>query len=389
MNIIIFAHPEFLAHQSMPRYAKILAEGMRSRGHHVNLWFPHSYFTRIHSSGNLHKWLGYVDQYIVFPFQVKKRLKNIPSGTLFVFSDHALGPWVPLVKDFPHIIHCHDFLAQRSAIGEIPQNELGWTGIVYQRFIKKGFLQGKYFISISQKTRQDLHRFLSIAPLKSEIVYNGLNQEFKYLNVDDARKRLTNGTGINLDAGYILHVGGNQFYKNRTGVVDIYDQWRTVSKKTHPLLLIGESPDKTLCRRHQASPFRESIHFLSNRGDEFVRNAYSGALVLLYPSIAEGFGWPIAEAMASGCPVITTNDAPMNEVAGDAAFLIPRMPVLPDEISRWAQHAGLLLEEILNFPSERRAYIISKGMENSKRFDPQKMLDKVESIYIEITGESL
>ncbi len=388
MNIIIFAHPEFIAHQSMPRYAKILAEGMRSRGHDVNLWFPHSYFARISSHGNFHKWLGYIDQYIVFPFQVKKQLKNTSSKTLFVFSDHALGPWVPLVNNRPHVIHCHDFLAQRSAMGEIPQNELGWTGRVYQRLIKKGFLQGKYFISISKKTKQDLHRFLSITPLKSEMVYNGLNQEFKYLNVDDARKKLAISTGIHLETGYILHVGGNQFYKNRMGVVDIYDQWRTFSKKDHPLILIGEYADPALRRRHMASPFRESIHFLSNRNDEFVRNAYSGALVLLYPSIAEGFGWPIAEAMASGCPVITTDDAPMNEVAGEAGFLIPVMPILPNEISGWAQHAGLLLEEILNFPSEKRACIISKGMENSKRFDPRKMLDKVESIYKEIAGES-
>jgi glycosyltransferase involved in cell wall biosynthesis len=273
-------------------------------------------------------------------------------------------------------------------MGEIPQNELGWTGRIYQRLIKKGFLHGKYFISISKKTKQDLHRFLSIAPLKSEMVYNGLNQEFEYLNVDDARKKLAISTGIHLENGYILHVGGNQFYKNRMGVVDIYDQWRTFSKKDHPLILIGEYPDPALRRRHMASPFRESIHFLSNRNDEFVRNAYSGALVLLYPSIAEGFGWPIAEAMASGCPVITTDDAPMNEVAGEAGFLIPVMPILPEEISRWAQQAGLLLEEILNFPSEKRACIISTGIENSKRFDPRKMLDKVESIYKEIAGES-
>ena len=387
MNIIFFAHPEFLGHQSMPRYAKILSEGMKSRGHNVNLWFPHSYFTRITSKGKFHKWLGYIDQYIVFTSQVKKRLKSSPPKTLYVFSDHALGPWVPLVKDLPHVIHCHDFLAQRSALGEIPENKLGWTGKTYQQFIKKGYLQGKYFISISKKTKYDLHRFLNTEPLKSEMVYNGLNQVFNHLNVNEARIWLSKNTGINLKNGYILHVGGNQFYKNRVGVIEIYDQWRKMSNKTIPLLLIGESPEMTLKSRYFESPFQDSIHFLCNRDDQFVRSAYSGALVMLYPSIAEGFGWPIAEAMASGCPVITTNEAPMNEVAGEAAFYIPLKPLLPDEISEWSKNAGSLLEEILSFSPERRRDIISNGIENSKRFDPEKMLDRMEIIYKEIAGE--
>ena len=126
---------------------------------------------------------------------------------------------MPLVKDFPHVIHCHDFLAQRSALDEIPENKLGWTGKTYQRFIQKGYLQGKYFISISKKTKHDLHRFLGAEPLKSEMVYNGLNQEFIRVNSNEARIWISKNTGINLDDGYILHVGGNQFYKNRMGVL--------------------------------------------------------------------------------------------------------------------------------------------------------------------------
>jgi glycosyltransferase involved in cell wall biosynthesis len=145
----------------------------------------------------------------------------------------------------------------------------------------------------------------------------------------------------------------------------------------------------TLKSRYHESPFQDSIHFLCNKDDQFVKTAYSGALVMLYPSIAEGFGWPIAEAMASGCPVITTNEAPMNEVAGDAAFYIPLKPLLPGEISVWSKNAGSVLEEILSCSPERRGDIISKGLENSKRFDPEKMLDRVELIYKEIAGETL
>ena len=78
----------------------------------------------------------------------------------------------------------------------------------------------------------------------------------------------------------------------------------------------------------------------------------------------------------------------MNEVAGQAAFLIPLKPKSPVEIIKWAKNAGLIIEEILSFALEKRADIISRGVENSKRFDPQIMLDKIEMIYKEIAGET-
>jgi glycosyltransferase involved in cell wall biosynthesis len=73
-----------------------------------------------------------------------------------------------------------------------------------------------------------------------------------------------------------------------------------------PLLLIGESPDMKLLEAYSKSPFKSDIHILTGIEDKWVQRAYAGAIVFLFPSYAEGFGWPIAEAMASGCPVITT-----------------------------------------------------------------------------------
>ena len=61
---------------------------------------------------------------------------------------------------------------------------------------------------------------------------------------------------------YILHVGGNQFYKNRMGVIEIYDQWRKISEKKIPLLLIGEAPELSLKSRYQESPYPKQYTFL-------------------------------------------------------------------------------------------------------------------------------
>lgn len=311
-------------------------------------------------------------------------MKNYKPGTLYVFSDQALGPWVPMVANQPHVIHCHDFLAQRSALGELPENSSGWTGRQYQAFIRRGFRKGRNFISVSKKTREELHRFLVVPPLRSEVIYNGLNQSFNPGNISEIRRSLSTQLKIDLSMGYILHVGGNQWYKNRKGVVEIYEAWRTKSEGNLPLLMVGKMPGKELRDYSDQSVFKTDIHWLTDMNDEQVRMVYAGARVFLFPSLAEGFGWPIAEAMASGCPVITTNEAPMTEVAGDAGFLINRKPAAMEEVKAWALQSAGTLNEVINFSTEERKKVVEAGIENAKRFNPDDALDKIEVLYKEV-----
>ncbi|MGA9326388.1 MAG: glycosyltransferase family 1 protein [Salegentibacter sp.] len=381
MRIIIFTHPGFIGSQSMPRYAKLLSEGMRKRGHMVEVWTPQRFFHRIPFPKAWNKWLGYLDQFIVFPMKVRSQMKKCSPNTLFVFADQALGPWVPLVHKRPHVVHCHDFLAQRSALGELRENKVGYTGRLYQKMIRRGYRKAENFISISRKTQQDLHRFLSSSPKVSEVVYNGLNQDFKPQNMLKARRKLEEEFKLNLKEGYILHVGGNQFYKNRNGVIEIYNTWRNKTKTELPLVMIGPQPSARLQKCRDQSPFSSSIHLLSAVSDEALKLAYQGATVFLFPSLEEGFGWPIAEAMASGCPVITTNSAPMNEVGGESCRYIPR---LNGDKKRWAEECEKVLEEVVSLTRKEREKLASSGVENARRFEPEKALSDIDSIYRKI-----
>lgn len=384
MNLVFFTHPLFLASLSMPRFAHMLAEGMRERGHRVTVWSPQPCFFKLPVPQRTKKWMGYLDQFMVFPARVKSQLKTCPPHTLFIFSDQALGPWVPLVANRPHVIHCHDFLAQRSALGQIPENPTGWTGRRYQEMIRYGYTKGKHFISVSEKTKDDLHYFLPGQPLTSEVVYNGLNQSFKPIDPVFARASLEKRIGLDVSEGYILHVGGNQWYKNRNGVIEIYNAWRRQSQQKLPLLLIGQSPSSNLLKVYAQSPYQDDIHMISNLEDEWVRLAYAGAAVFLFPSLAEGFGWPIAEAMASGCPVITTAEAPMSIVAGKAGFLIPRRPRQLTESQSWAEAAARLVQEVVSFSPRERDAAIRAGLQSTSRFDTKTALDRIEVIYSNI-----
>ncbi len=368
----------------MPRFAQMLATGMKERGHSTSILMPAPHFYKLPIPKGKKKWMGYIDQYILFPQKVRKLLKNYSPETLFVFTDQALGPWVPLVADRPHVIHCHDFLAQLSAIGEIAENPTSWTGRQYQGYIRNGYSKGKNFISVSEKTRKDLHRFLPTQPKISEVVYNGLNQAITVSDPQLARNKLSKAFGLDLINGYLLHVGGNQWYKNRTGIVELYDSWRLKGGHNLPLLLIGEAPHDALLQKRLLSPFKDDIHFLSGIEDKTVRLAYTGATVFLFPSLAEGFGWPIAEAMGSGCPVLTTNEPPMTEVAGKAGFFVPRRPKETADAVQWANESANVLNKVINLSTTDRLATIEASVANAKRFDTHLALDKIEAIYYKV-----
>ena len=382
MNIVFFSHPTFLGSLSMLRYVKWLADGMKKRGHNVQIWIPEPKFFNLPVSKNLKKWLGYIDQFIIFRFWVRNQIRKQPADTLYVFTDHAMGPWVPLVKRKLHVIHCHDFLAQFSAMGKIPENPISWSGRKYQTYIRNGFRKSRNFISISEKTRQDLHLLLDIRPEVSEVVYNGLTRPYRPAeNVDSILLHLKKITKIDLSQGYILHVGGNQWNKNRKGVIEIYNKWREIFNKTLPLLMIGPFPDEELIKVFAASPYNNTIHFLTDKTDEFVGLAYQGASAFVFPSLAEGFGWPIAESMASGTPVVTTKEAPMTEVAGNAALFIERRPTREEKVADWAAASAMVIETLLSYDEQERLRLTEKGLHNVKRFDNEKTIEKIENIY--------
>lgn len=379
MHIVLFTHPDFTASHSMRLYAKLIKEGMQLRGHTVEEQTAEAFFSKVKLPG-LRKWLGYADQFLIFPIDLKLKLSNWSDETLFVFADHALGPWVPLVKRKPHVVHCHDFIAQKSALAELTENKLSRTGIWYQKLIRRGYSKAKNFISISRATQTDLHRFLKEKPCISEVVYNGLNQDFKPGDTTQVCNFLSKKYQIDLNQGYIFHIGSNTFYKNREGVLAIYDVWRGQTRLQLPLILVGEAPNDELKKLREQSSYAADIHFLTGVEDAYLQMFYQGARLLLFPSLEEGFGWPIAEAQACGCPVLTTAKSPMTEVGGDAAFYIPRLNK-KESVSLWASKAAAEVEKVIALADTDLQAIEAAGLENAKRFNTQNTLDAIELIY--------
>lgn len=384
MNLVLITHPAFLHSQSMPRFARSLAEGFAARGHAVTVRAPRAVLRRVVDRRPLAKWAGYVDQYLLFPRELRAQCRRDPADTLYVFCDQALGPWVPALVDRPHVVHCHDLLALRSAIGECPENPTAWTGRVYQRYIRRGFRHARHFVSVSERTRADLHAFGGVGPVTSEVVYNGLNFPFAPLPARDALRTLR-AAGLPAEPeGMVLHVSGHQWYKNVRGVVSLYARYaqaRTArGQRPLPLWLVGMRRDEMLRSAEAELPAGGRVEYLLGVDNHALQAAYSLARVLLFPSLAEGFGWPIVEAQACGCPVVTTADTPMTEVGGPAARYLPRLAHDAD-LAAWAEAGAGTLAELAHLPPDDRAALAARCAAWASRFDADTAIERYLAIY--------
>lgn len=104
------------------------------------------------------------------------------------------------------------------------------------------------------------------------------------------------------------------------------------------------------------------------------------AAALLFPSLAEGFGWPLIEAQACGCPVLTTDDSPMNEVGGDAAEYLPRLKAGGD-IGTWASNGARQLIKMLSRTPEEKRQVAERGIAWSARFSVEAAISSYLAIY--------
>ncbi len=384
MNLVLFTHPAFLGLRSQDHFAQMLHDEFARRGHQVSLRRPQAVVRAIVKRGALAKWAGYVDQYLLFPRRMRADMRGDPPDTLYVFCDQALGPWVAQAARRPHVVHCHDLLALRSALGDIPENPTSWTGRLYQRYIRAGFRRARHFISISERSRSDLHAFCGTPSGISEVVYNGLNHPFQPVEPAIAHSRL-GAAGLPADErGCLLHVGGGQWYKNAVGVVQLYAAYvratLTGGENPLPLWMVSPPPDATLSAALADVPAAGEVRFFQGLRPELLEALYSHARALLFPSLAEGFGWPILEAMACGCPVLTTGEAPMTEVGGTVATYLPR-PICGEGRAVWAEQGAAAVADLLRREPLARDAEAQAGRARAARFSADAAIEGYLCLY--------
>ena len=231
---------------------------------------------------------------------------------------------------------------------------------------KRAIFNSEIIICVSQNTKVDLLTlYPEIGDDRVYVVNNGVDDVFTPLSL---QRNLELKSLYNFNWGsYILYVGDRKAkYKNFNFVVSAAKERRT------RLLIVGGGPLSTieynwLCKDLGINNFRIEI----NVSSEKLNLIYNNAICLIYPSRYEGFGIPILEAQAAGCPVLTTNFSCIPEIAGQGAITL-------DNISVESLSEGVLF--LLNDSYFRRD-LIRKGFENVKKYSWDRCYNETIKLY--------
>jgi glycosyltransferase involved in cell wall biosynthesis len=351
---------------SMQFYASMLAGGMRQRGHEVRLLHPPAVlgaYVAAHSP--LSKWLGYADKFLLFRRELRRAAAQ---ADLVHLCDHSNAMYVRALAPFPHVVTCHDILAIRSARGHFPENPVRPTGRVFQALIARGLQRAHTIVCVSAKTRDDLHRYLHVPEDRLYVVPNGLHWPYRPLD-PAALTPLLQSLGLEPNEPYFLQVGANHWYKQRAAAIAIFAELRKLSSFAAARLVMAGGPmTAELEAAADQHGVRDAILAAPGPTNQQMQALYCGALAMLFPSREEGFGWPIVEAQACGCPVAIADRRPMNEVAGGAAILIDPA----DSRSAGQKIAGALGDV---------ARLRAAGQQNAARYSADGMLEQCETLY--------
>ena len=401
LTVLLIGNYAYDRQESMQRFAKVLAGELPKHGVEVVACEPIPFFGRLRPSPvGLGKWLGYIDKFVLFPVLLARRVSILKArhpesarGFVVHICDHSNAVYVRCLGKVSHLVTCNDLLAIRSARGEFKQNATRWSGRFLQDMILSGLDRAQRVACISEATSRDLLRVSKLPPNRVGVIYMGQNFPYKPVPSTAARSRIAGRLNSRWpsDFTFILHVGGNHWYKNRRGVIEIYAAFRALmaslgASAIPRLVMIGPAPTPEMNAVLDRQPgLRAEVAFLQDVTNEELEAFYSAAELLLFPSLEEGFGWPISEAQACGCRVVTTGKNPMTEVGGDAAAYLS-----PEEVDGSSadgfQRAARNLAEVLGEDPLSRRQRIERGLRNAERFSTGEMIHRYLETYREITN---
>jgi glycosyltransferase involved in cell wall biosynthesis len=287
------------------------------------------------------------------------------TGRIQVYhaTDFTLPPTLPGTRT---LLTVHDLSFVRA-----PEATTPVLKAYLDQVVPRSVRRASFVVADSQATRDDLVEFYGTPPEKITVLYGGVEPAFMPVKDEAARKGVRQRYNIP-ETPYILSIGTVQPRKNYARLIEAVAELGPEHKDVHLVIAGGrgwlENPIYQAVKDFYLS---DRVHFIGFARDEDLPALYSDAVCLAYPSLYEGFGFPVLEAMACGTPAVTSGVSSMPEVAGDAALLIDPYDVdaLVDALRR------LLTDEPL------RSTLITRGFAQAARFTWDRSAHQLRDIY--------
>lgn len=239
--------------------------------------------------------------------------------------------------------------------------------------------RANHIITPTKYGRDQILEYFNLPEKKVEVIPFGFNESFLEPCDPEEIERIKRKHGIT--GNYILAVGDLHPRKNLVRLIEAFDWLKETKRIPHQLVLVGKELWRAdeIHRKASSCSARESIVFSGYIPLEELRALYQGAILFAFPSLDEGFGLPVHEAMASRLPVIVSHRGALPEVAGDAALVVD--PLSIEEI-------GHAIFRVLDSPTLREE-LIAKGLKQIRQFSWEDSCGKLLRLYQTGTSVSL
>jgi len=270
---------------------------------------------------------------------------------------HVVDPgnviYLDMIRCDASIVAVHDMIPFHCAAGRLNGFRPSRSGLLLMRRVLAKLKRADRIVCVSEATRRDLLTYADVDPGRIVVIPNAVFQPLERAPAEACRA-IRSEFGLPADVPLVLHVGRN-FYKNRETVLRVFARIH----RRHPdarLLFVGGATE-ALAGAVREEGLGDRVHFADHVPSEKMAALYTTATLLLFPSLYEGFGYPVLEAQLCGTPVICSNAGSLPEVAGDGAILFA-----PDDVEGMAEAATELIG------GQSAAALVALGYSNVERF---------------------
>jgi glycosyltransferase involved in cell wall biosynthesis len=244
----------------------------------------------------------------------------------------------------------------------------------YQKILKLSIQNADIIFTVSEHSRRDLISYFNLPEEKVYVTYQAVDIPQYYQELDDESVSLFLERNFGLKQGeYFLFFGAIEPKKNILRIIEAM----SIAKTDYPIVIVGkngwlyEDVKKLLAQLHQRIAGKRRFRRIEYLPFRQLMYLLKGACGLIFPSIYEGFGLPVLEAMLMKCPVITSNVSSLPEVGGDAVLYVN--PLSINEIA--AAIDRLANDKLL------RQQLIERGIKQAEKFSPMNHLLRLEQGY--------
>ena len=312
----------------------------------------------------LHRFDSLFQRSVVHP----RALRNARAD-VFHIIDHSYSGAAIGLPAHRTVVTCHDLVLLATSRADLP----AWERHAVERFRRQVRTMARVaaVVCVSETTKRDVLRFTDVLPERIQVIPNGVAAHFRPMRPSD-REEARGRLGV--QARYVLlHVSSGGFYKNVRATLQTVAALRASGREV-ALVRVGQPANREMRRLAARLGIAAYVKELGHPTDAELVSIYGAVDALIFPSLREGFGLPVLEAMACGTPVVASDISALNELLGGAGLIAP-----PHDTHALAA----AVDQVLTVPDVAER-LRAAGLARAQSFGWQRVIDDYRRLYFDV-----